>query len=372
MSRNSRFAEGWGIVSVVKVRLRGLNVVRSRNNGPWYVYVRATGECLVKAFEGSREDLQRHLEGVEFAEKLLKVRKAALPRVYGSDTLGGLVAWYKTENPRWTSKLAPATREQYQKVFDYLEPEFDVLLADIDTAGVYAIRNAAAKAKYPRFADILVSCLSRMFRDAIPVGKMKINPAAGVERVHKSDRNANREWSKDEWEAAIKDAPSHILTPLMIARYAGFRGQTIAKLTWANYQPDPIYGKCFRIIAEKNEEQVWVPVLPVLQAHLDSLGMPATKIAVTSDKRPWKSEKQMQQAVSDYLKRPKKEGRIMPGATLHGLRVTYAAEMRREGSDVGQVAAALGDRSDAMGRHYTRHVDAEVKVIAAFGRKKKD
>ena len=42
----------------------------------------------------------------------------------------------------------------------------------------------------------------------------------------------------------------------------------------------------------------------------------------------------------------------------------------RWGSD-GDVAAALGDRSEAMGKHYTRHVKNETRVIRAFEGKKK-
>lgn len=352
---------------MVRVRLPGLNVVRSK--GRFYVYARGTGQVLVKGFDGDRAALQRHLESVGFVDQVQKIRKAAMPKTYAEGTLGGLVQWFMDENPRWQS-LSDASRQDYRKSFDFLEGSFELELREITTTDVYDARNQAAKVKWNRFADKLVSCLSRMFRDAIPMGKMSSNPAAGVEKLHRNDPNANREWSALEWQAAIRAAPPHILTPLMIARYAGLRGQTIASLTWANYQVDPLYGRCFRVVARKNAEPVWLPILPILQDHLDSLDKTSTKIAVTSDGRPWKTEKQMQGAVSQYLRTLKVHDEVMEGATLHGLRVTYAAEMRREGSDAGQVAAALGDRSEVMGRHYTRHVEAEVKVIAAFGRKK--
>jgi hypothetical protein len=38
----------------------------------------------------------------------------------------------------------------------------------------------------------------------------------------------------------------------------------------------------------------------------------------------------------------------------------------RGGASDGDVAAALGDRSERMGKHYTRHVENEVRVIRAF------
>ncbi len=44
---------------VNKVKLEGLNIYRSR--GKWYVYLRATGEALIKNFDGERADLEREM-----------------------------------------------------------------------------------------------------------------------------------------------------------------------------------------------------------------------------------------------------------------------------------------------------------------------
>ena len=74
----------------------------------------------------------------------------------------------------------------------------------------------------------------------------------------------------------------------------------------------------------------------------------------------------MQSAVSDYLTTLKKDGLIREGCTLHGLRVTYAAAIRRQGFDTGIVADALGDRSRRMGEHYTRHVEKELGRMKIF------
>lgn len=91
--------------------------------------------------------------------------------------------------------------------------------------------------------------------------------------------------------------------------------------------------------------------------------------ATTAAGKPWPSEKEMQTAVSHFLRDHEEGTAIEPGSTLHGLRVSYAAELGRDGSSDSDVAAALGDRSEAMGKHYTRHVQNEVKVIRAFERK---
>lgn len=58
------------------------------------------------------------------------------------------------------------------------------------------------------------------------------------------------------------------------------------------------------------------------------------------------------------------------GLTEHGLRATFAAEIKRvTGANDDQVAAALGDRDARMGAHYTRHVEQEQKIIYLFATK---
>ena len=76
--------------------------------------------------------------------------------------------------------------------------------------------------------------------------------------------------------------------------------------------------------------------------------------------------------VSHFLRSIEATTAVEPGATLHGLRVSFAAEHGRDGNaSDSEVAALLGDRSDRMGKHYTRHVTNESKVIGVFDRRKK-
>jgi integrase len=60
---------------------------------------------------------------------------------------------------------------------------------------------------------------------------------------------------------------------------------------------------------------------------------------------------------------------IGAGTTLHGLRISYAAWWKRTGgANNSEVADLLGDKSERMGKHDTRHVEAEANVIRAFNR----
>jgi site-specific recombinase XerD len=352
---------------VVTVKLEGLNIVKAR--GRWYVYVRETGDALFKGFDGSRDDLMRRLGEPDMLALYNSKRVRDLKNVYPEKSLGWLVEWFQTKCPRW-DKLSDATKKDYLAAFAYLRPEFDCPLDSITQASLYETRDVCAKAKWPRFADKMISAVSSMFSHAVKRQMMSMNPAMGIDKIHTADPNSNREWSAEEWADAIRLAPTEIKTPLMLARYAGFRGQTIAVLQWKHYQPHPSFGKCFRIVVRKNAEPTFVPAVAELQSYLADLPRNSVNIATRADGTTWDDEKQMQTSVSHFLRGIKDVSAVGAGATLHGLRVSYAAELRRDGADAGGVAAALGDRSTRMGEHYTRHVENEAKVIRAFGKKK--
>jgi len=347
---------------VVKVKLRGLNIRQSR--GKWYVSLRRTGETLLKGWEGTRAQLDVAMGADDFLRRYTTAKNRDRRPVYAEGTLGDLVRWFQSDCPRWR-KLAPASQLDYQKTFLYLEPEFDTLVPDITQDAIYDVRDKAATAKWPRFADKLVTHLSTMFK----AKRVFPNPAAGVEKIHTADHNANHEWKPGEVLAALGNAPRHIKTPMVLARYQGFRGQTIKALSWRDYVADAKTVRAFEITVRKNKEMAWFPCEPETIAHLDGLERTSTLLATTSEGLPWSSEKVMQAAVSDYLTGLKVKNIIRKGCTLHGLRVTYAAAIKRLGIDAGTVSDALGDRSKRMGEHYTRHVEKELGRMRAWNAK---
>jgi hypothetical protein len=379
---------------VVKVKLEGLNIYRSR--GKWYVYLRATGEALIKKFDGDRADLEREMAKPDFIGKYNRPRKRAAAVAAGEfpiTTLGGLVHWFtngdidkkdaatsdagavaaddKVGYPKW-NKLAASTRTDYLDAFEYLRPEFDIVLSDITQPDLYDLRDKCANQKWGRFADQMISALSSMFSQGVKRGNrtgMMINPCRGMDKAHEADPNANREWFKAEWPVAFERAPMEIKIPLMLARFGGLRGQSIVVAGWKQYQPDELTGMCFRFVTRKNKRGLYLPAMPELQTFLAGLNRSSTLIAVRDDGTPWLSEKEMQTRVSHYLRDLEREGLIGAGTTLHGLRVSYAAWWKRTGgASNSEVADLLGDKSELMGKHYTRHVEAEVNVIRAFTR----
>lgn len=352
---------------VIKVRLEGLNIVQAR--GRWYVYPRKGGKALLKGYEGTRAQLLDRLAEPDMIGAYNGGRK--ISRTYPEGTLGALIAWFKTDCPRY-EKLSQATRDDYNAAYDWLQPEWDCPLEAITTPSLYEVRDRCAKAKWPRFADKMIAALSSMFTQGMKRGKMLSNPCFGMDKAHAADPNSNREWFPEELPAVLAIAPMEVKIPLMLARYAGLRGQTIVAVTWKQRRPHPITGSAIQLITRKNNEPNFLPEMPELQAFLADIKVRTGEgpIALRDDGSPWASEKDMQTRVSHWLRDREREGLIGAGTTLHGLRVSYAAWWKRNGASDGEVADLLGDRSERMGKHYTRHVEREVNVIRAFNRVK--
>lgn len=352
---------------MVKVRLAGLKIARSR--GKYYVYVRATGDALLTGFKGNKADLLKRLAMPDMIGAY-NVRRKRDPKSFPEKTLGWLVHWFTNECPAFQA-MSDATKTDYQEAYDYLDGEYDSPLDTITQPALYEVRDRCVAAKWPAFGDKMITALSSMFSHGVKRGKMASNPAIGLDKARKPNPNANREWRPEEWETAFPLAPLKIQIPMMIARYVGYRGQSIVRVQWANYQPDPIYGKCFRATHKKNDEQHWVPARPELQSFLDGLTRTSLHIATKRNGTPWRDEEQLQKQFSNWMAGLRKKGLVGDGLTLHGLRVTYAARLKRDGANTSNVAAALGDRDERMGAHYTRHVENEARVIQAFGKPKK-
>lgn len=369
---------------VVNVRLEGLNIVKGRKTNSWYVYPRGGGKPIIKGFEGSREELVKKLAEPDFLQTYNRPRLLRrLASDFSVEAMGGFIHWYTcgaiddckdgevSGYPKWW-KLAQATRTDYLDAFEYLRPDYDIILKDITQPQLYDARDKCANAKWPRFADQMIAALSSMFKQAVKRGKMPFNPCLGMDKAHTADPNANREWEAEEQQFVREHAPMEVLIPIMLARFAGIRGQTIVAANRKQFKPHPLTGMAFRYMARKNRKAVFLPVLPELQAFMASLKVQRADglLCVRDDGSEWASEKEMQTRVSHWLRDRERDGLIGAGTTLHGLRVSYAAWWKRNGATNQEVTDLIGDLSPRMGEHYTRHVESEVNIIRAFGRLK--
>jgi integrase len=68
------------------------------------------------------------------------------------------------------------------------------------------------------------------------------------------------------------------------------------------------------------------------------------------------------------IRRLEAEGKVGPGLTFHGLRHTAGKLLDEAGCDTRTIAAVLGQRSEAMARHYSEEGDRRRRVVVAIKR----
>ncbi|NGP19151.1 tyrosine-type recombinase/integrase [Devosia aurantiaca] len=145
------------------------------------------------------------------------------------------------------------------------------------------------------------------------------------------------------------------------------RGQDIARLTWANYRADPDMGKVLAFVPRKNGGKVGEITIGVpaeLRSLLDAMKagdgtvQPAGNAPICRNSRgkAYPTENAMRQVwqqvkLSEAFKAALPDGQDL---TLHGLRVTFASELRESGFSDREVADMLGDLSEGMGKRYSR------------------
>lgn len=356
-----------------KVALRGLNI-RRNSAGKWYVSIRATGETIVKGFAGTRRELDRHMETNLFLQTYTTAKERKGTRVYPDGTFGAEIAWYETRDA-WKN-LSPRTKSDYLKVKKFLEPTFVYANSEISGADVITMRDLAQAEHYDKFSNDVVAYMSAVFRESKDALRRPDNPAHGIRRLYKSSKDANRRWKDDEWSIVLGLLPGHLRAPLAIARWAGLRGQDIPVLTWAAYRDDAEMGKVLAFIPRKNGDSVGELVQGVrdaLRAILDPMAkgvLPSAPICRNSLGKRYPTENALRKAWQDF-KASEAFKAALPASsdlTLHGLRVTYASELREAGFSDREVADALGDLSESMGKRYSRGAEMRQTNVRVFKR----
>ena len=97
---------------------------------------------------------------------------------YPEGTLGRLIAWFTTRINFGVCLAQRATRQEYKRRLQYLEPEFDCPLDVITQSSLYDVRDRCIKVKWPAFADKMMTALSTMFTLAVQRGWMTANPVS--------------------------------------------------------------------------------------------------------------------------------------------------------------------------------------------------
>jgi integrase len=331
------------------VRIKGVKRVRSR--GRVYYYDRVSG----KRIKASPDTPQ-------FFTEVDELRRAVKPRaVPRPGSLGGLIEEYRA-SPEFAA-LAPRTRADYQKVFDYLQKIAAMPVHQIDEAAVLTFRDRAFRQRKRRFANYLVQVLRLLFKWGRP---RQITPHLLTDvpliRRPRSAAKANRAWTDKECAAVLGAATGGVKVGIALGMYGALREGDMLRFSWSDYD-----GSAIQWTQGKTGDPVWLPAHRDLRALLDEAQSTRTSVQVVTNQsgQPYTGDGFRTQFFR-LIKRLEAAGKVGPGLTFHGLRHTAGKVLDELGCDTRTIAAVLRQRSEAMARHYSEEGDRRRRVVVAI------
>lgn len=333
------------------VRVKGFQIFNDRHGKP-RCYHRATRTPidLTKFPIGSAEFL------AECARIAALTGKADITK---PGTLGLLIEKYRAHAA--FLDLAPRTKGDYQKIFDYLKAIQDTPLARFTPPLVVKIRDKAAETKGRRFGTYVKTTLSLIFAWGVERGFLANNPARGIKGVKKPKGapEANRPWSDAEREVVLAALPPRLLGPIAFMMFTGVDPGDTLKLPRSAVRDGVV---CTQ--RAKTAVPVFVPLVQRLNGILASLPPhDAVTLFANSRGRPW-SHSGFDTEWRKVRLALEAEEAIEPGLTPKGLRHTVATILAESGCDERTIADMLGQKTIEMARHYSRRADKTRKLTA--------
>jgi len=330
------------------VRVMGIKRVRSK--GRIYYYDRKSGK-RINAAPGTPE----------FFAELDRLRSPVKARSSTPGTLGGLIEAYRS-SPEFAG-LAPRTRADYQKVFDYLRKLEEMPLYQIDEAAVMTFRDRAFAHKKRRFANYVAQVFRLLFAWGRPRGIVpRLLSEVTLIRKPRGALKANRAWSPSECAAVLGAATGGVRVGIALGMYGALREGDAIRFSWSGYD-----GSAIQWTQGKTGNEVWLPAHRELRAILDEAAKTRTSVSVVVNQRglPYTGNG-FRVMFFRLIRKLKAEGKVGAGLTFHGLRHTAGKMLDEAGCDTRTIAAVLGQRSEAMARHYSDEGDRKRRAVVAI------
>lgn len=331
------------------VRVKGVKRVRAK--GRIYYYDRQSGRRITAPYGTP-----------EFFLELEQIRGTST-RAATPGTLGGLIVAYRA-SPEFAG-LAPRTRSDYQKVFDYLATIEDIPLIQIDEAAVLTFRDRAFQQKKRRFANYVVQVFRLVFAWGKPRGLApRLLGELSLIRKPRGAAKANRAWAPEECAAVLAAATGGIKVGIALGMYGALREGDVIRFPWSGYD-----GTAIQWTQGKTGDDVWLPAHRELRTILDEAAQNRRAVTVvTNQSGASYTGNGFRALFFRLIRKLEVQGKVGAGLTFHGLRHTAGKMLDEAGCDTRTIAAVLGQRSEAMARHYSEEGDRRRRAIVAIRR----
>jgi integrase len=263
---------------------------------------------------------------------------------YGG-TLSWLVERYR-ETTAWTN-LSLATRRQRENIFAHvLETAGKEPFAKITSATIMAGRDR--RAATPSQARHFLDTMRGLFRWAAKARMVKIDPTAGVDDPPKPKTHGFAVWTEDDIAAYENRWPigTRQRVWLDVLVYTGLRRGDAVR-----FGRQHIRNGVGTIRTEKNDTEVTLPILPVLEATLQAGPCGDLTFIAGENGRPLTKES------FGNLFRKACRAADLQRRSAHGLRKAAATRAANAGATVAELEAIFGWSGGRMASLYTRSAD---------------
>lgn len=205
----------------------------------------------------------------------------------------------------------------------------------------------------PRAADLASETLSVILSHAIHCGKLSMNRATRMGKMHRSNR-ADVIWHPNELPVIRGAASVACCRMIDLARLSGMRRGDCITIPWS-----ADHGRYLDWTTAKSRgaRRIMVPILPELRTLLDSWQRQSPLILVNSHGGAWTDD-----AAGNAWQRAKEKAGI--DKRFHDFRGTFATDLVRAGLDDEKVADIVGWSKDQVKRIRKRYVSADATMDA--------
>ncbi len=269
------------------------------------------------------------------------------------------VSWYASS---LFKQLGPSTSRVYRNILERVRAEHGnkpVRLLE----GQHIRRILAAKSDTPAAANHVLRIFRMLMAHAVEEGWRKDNPTLGVRKLKEIGSGA-RSWTDEHIAAYQAHWPVGTKQGLALALLL-YTGQRRSDIVHMGRQHARSGGMNVRQV--KTKAELFIPIHPHLQAHLDALPAGHLTYMLTDQGKPY-TPPGFTNAFKDWACAAGLEA----GLTPHGLRKAAARRMAEGGCTAHQIAAITGHKTLAEVERYTRAVDQEQLARSAVLRMTRD
>ncbi|MDX2483807.1 MAG: tyrosine-type recombinase/integrase [Pseudodonghicola sp.] len=276
-----------------------------------------------------------------------------LPRRVVSRNFGALIDDYR-KSPRYRN-LKPRTGLDYDKHLDFFRKIMgEANPAKMQRKDVIRLRDSNAEKEY--FANYSLRVLRVLMEHCVDLGWRDSNPARGV-----SELKSQKKKPREPWPSQLLDAyratcalgtRERLVMELCVG--TGQRIGDVLNMRWSNIEDGAVW-----VCQSKTSKELWIPILPELQAALDAASKHSVFILTNSLGANRWSYRGASAAVRLIRERI--------GALdydIHSWRYNAACELLEAGCGDDLIAAVTG-QSPAMVQHYTKKVRQRIRAVQA-------